>query len=119
MIFNLTPQPSSGAHKMIVQSGRKIHFIDIDTISFIESCNYYALVHAGTSTYVIRQTLDSLEQMLVNHFFLRVHRSVILNRNIFQRLERKNKTVIVSTTIGKEFKVSRHRVKALRSNILA
>jgi two-component system LytT family response regulator len=104
--------------KIIFQSGRQIVFVDIEKITFIEACNYYALIHAGGKTLVVRQTLDEIEQRLASHSFLRVHRSVILNLNIFQCMERMDNKLIVRTTIGRDFKISRYRVKAIRSKIL-
>jgi|SRR5688572_13006656 len=118
----VTQAPDNGftaqKDKIIFQSGRQILFIDIEKITFIEACNYYALIHAGGKTLVVRQTLDEIEQRLASHSFLRVHRSVILNLNIFQCMERKDNKLIVRTTIGRDFKISRHRVKAIRSKIL-
>ncbi len=110
--------PSAQKEKIVFQSGRQIWFIDIEKITFIEACNYYALIHAEGKTLVVRQTLDELEERLADHSFLRVHRSVILNLNIFQCMERKDNRVFVRTTIGRDFKISRHRVKLIRAKIL-
>ena len=107
-----------GEGKLIIHTGRKIHFIEIDKISYIEACNYYALIHANSKTYVVRQTLDDFEKRLEKHGFLRIHRSIILNLNIFSCIERENKKLLVRTTIGKEFKVSRYRQKWIKSRIL-
>jgi two-component system LytT family response regulator len=104
----VTQAPDTGfaakKDKIIFQSGRQI--------------NYYALIHAGGKTLVVRQTLDEIEERLASHSFLRVHRSIILNLNIFQCMERKGNKLFVRTTIGRDFKISRHRVKAIRSKIL-
>jgi two-component system, LytTR family, response regulator len=104
--------------KIVFQCGRQIWFIEIEKITFIEACNYYALVHADGKTLVVRQTLDEIEERLAGHSFLRVHRSIILNPNIFQCMERKNNRLVVRTTIGRDFKISRYRVKAIRNKIL-
>jgi DNA-binding LytR/AlgR family response regulator len=113
-----TSELSAQKDKIVFQSGRQIWFIDIEKITFIEACNYYALVHADGKTLVVRQTLDEIEERLAEHSFLRVHRSIILNLNIFQCMERKDNKLIVRTTIGRDFKISRHRVKQIRNKIL-
>jgi two-component system LytT family response regulator len=113
-----TQTPTAFTDKIVVQSGRKIHFIEIEKISYIEACNYYALIHAEQKTYIVRQTLDDFEKKLEAHSFLRIHRSIILNLNIFQCMERENNTLMVRTTIGRNFKVSRHRQKAIKNKIL-
>lgn len=110
----ITPQRD----KIIFQSGRQIWLLEISKITFIEACNYYALIHADGKTLVVRQTLDEIEERLAEHSFLRVHRSVILNLNIFQCMERRDNKLVVLTTIGREFKISRHRVKQIRNKIL-
>jgi two-component system LytT family response regulator len=109
---------SGVSDKIVVQSGRKIYFIEIEKISYIEACNYYALIHADNKTYIARQTLDDFEKRLSPHAFLRIHRSIILNLNIFQCMERENNTLMVRTTIGRDFKVSRYRQKVIKERIL-
>lgn len=104
--------------KIIVNCGRKIYHLDIRTIGYIESCNYYALVHTGDKTYITRQTLDDFTAKLEPHSFVRIHRSILINLNIFQCMERENRGLVVRTTIGKTFKVSRYRQKVVRTRVL-
>ncbi|MFZ6011379.1 MAG: LytR/AlgR family response regulator transcription factor [Bacteroidota bacterium] len=106
------------AGKMVVQTGRKIHFIEIDKICYIEACNYYALIHEGDKTYVVRHTLDEFEGQLSQQHFIRIHRSIILNVNIFTCIEKIRNALFVRTSIGKEFRISRYRGKAIREKIL-
>jgi two-component system LytT family response regulator len=109
----------SQKEKIVFHCGRQIWFIEIEKITFIEACNYYALVHADGKTLVVRQTLDEIEERLSGHSFLRLHRSVILNLNIFQCMERQDNRLVVRTTIGRDFKISRRRLKSIRSKILS
>lgn len=118
MVTPIYPESHVSNNKIIFQSGRQLWFIDVDKITFIEACNYYALVHAEGKTVVVRQTLDEIEARLMPYSFLRVHRSVILNHNIFQCMERKDNRLVVRTTIGRDFYISRNRAKAVRNKIL-
>jgi DNA-binding LytR/AlgR family response regulator len=104
--------------RMIVQVGRSIQFIEIDKIRYIEACNYYALIHVEGKTHVVRQTLEEFEKKLNRFDFIRIHRSIIINLNIFSCIERSNKRMRVRTTIGKEFTISRYRQKDIRNRIL-
>jgi DNA-binding LytR/AlgR family response regulator len=104
-------------NKMVVNSGRKMYFIDIEKINYIEACNYYALICTTEKTYVVRHTLDEFEQRLSGYSFLRIHRSVILNPNIFHCIERENNVAVVRTTIGRDFKISRYRQKHIRDTV--
>lgn len=106
------------AGKIVVQSGRKIHFVDVDKITYIQACNYYALIHEGNRTHIVRQTLDEFEKVLSNDVFIRIHRSVILNFNIFKCIEKINTSLHVRTTIGKVFRISRYRNKIIREKVL-
>lgn len=105
--FDNEMSPPSG--KMIIHSGRKIYFLEMDRITYIEACNYYALIHEGDKTFIVREALRDLEKKLCSKTFIRIHRSVILNINIFKCIEKNDNTIVVKTSIGKDFKVSRHR----------
>ena len=107
--FDLAPNG-----KVIIRSGRKIYFFDVNQISYIEACSYYTLVHEGGRTHIIRQTLDEFEGILSGQPFVRIHRSVILNFNIFKCIERINSSLQVQTTIGKVFRISRYRNKTVK-----
>jgi two-component system, LytTR family, response regulator len=117
-IFSHQEFKVSTSDKIVVNCGRKIYHVDISTIGYIESCNYYALVHTKDKTYITRQTLDEFTNRLEPHSFLRIHRSILINLNIFQCMERENKGLVVRTTIGKTFKVSRYRQKVVRTRVL-
>ena len=118
-IFSHQEFKVSTNNKIVVNCGRKIYHVDISSIGYIESCNYYALIHTNDKTYITRQTLDEFTSKLEPHSFLRIHRSILINLNIFQCMERENKGLVVRTTIGKTFKVSRYRQKVVRSRVLA
>jgi two-component system, LytTR family, response regulator len=119
MLSILNQQDVATNDKIVVHCGRKIYFIEIGAIGYIEACNYYALIYTKDKTYIARQTLDDFEKILNVHSFLRIHRSILLNVNIFQCMERENNKLIVRTTIGRTFKVSRYRQKSIKSRILA
>ena len=52
--------------------------IEADEIDWIEADDYYAAIHAGKNTHLIRESLASLEQRLDVEQFVRAHRSAIV-----------------------------------------
>jgi two-component system LytT family response regulator len=53
-----------------------VRTVDID---WIEAADYYATLHVGGETHLVRQTLAELETSLDGRRFVRVHRRAIVN----------------------------------------
>ena len=53
--------------------------IPIDDIQFVEAHGNYLRVHTSGRKFLLRQTLQSLEDDMAQPFFLRIHRSFLLN----------------------------------------
>jgi len=65
--------------RILVRVRDKIVVVRTADIDWIEAADYYASIHAGGSTYLLRETLNELEGRLDPERFLRVHRSAIVN----------------------------------------
>jgi two-component system LytT family response regulator len=92
--------------RLVVRTGRVNHVIDVADIDWIEGADYYARVHVGQTTHLIRQTLSHLADQLDPLQFIRVHRSVIVNgRKIRQVIVRTEPTVVLDS--GKRLPLSR------------
>jgi two-component system LytT family response regulator len=63
---------------MIKESGRVI-FLKVGEIDWIEAADYYAKIHVGKKSYLVRESLNDLEKQLNPSKFLRIHRSSIVN----------------------------------------
>jgi two-component system, LytTR family, response regulator len=61
--------------------------VDVSDIDWIEAANYYACLHVGRDTHVIRRTLSELERDLGEGRFVRIHRSIIVNLDRIHGLE--------------------------------
>jgi two-component system LytT family response regulator len=64
-----------------------VSWIEVREIEWIEAADYYVQVHAQGKAYLVRESLQKLEQRL-GEPFLRVHRSALVNVAKVQRLER-------------------------------
>jgi two-component system LytT family response regulator len=65
-------------------------FLNVADIDWIEAAGYYACVHVGSDTHVIRRTLLELEHDLGSEKFIRIHRSIIVNLDRISGLELQN-----------------------------
>jgi two-component system LytT family response regulator len=72
----LQPQP---AKRLVVRSPGQLLFLTVSDIDWIEAASYYACLHVGGDTHVIRRTLSELERELSEEKFIRIHRSIIVN----------------------------------------
>ena len=67
------------ARRFLVRVREKVIVIKTDDIDWIEAADYYASIHTGGASYLLRETLTDLESRLDPDRFFRVHRSAIVN----------------------------------------
>jgi two-component system, LytTR family, response regulator len=72
-------RPGGKTGRLIVKSAGQILFLQPAEIDWIEAADYYACLHVGARTHLLRRSLSELEQDLDPRFFCRVHRSAIVN----------------------------------------
>jgi two-component system LytT family response regulator len=65
--------------RIIVRGSGRVFFQPVEEVDWIEAADYYARLHAGPKTHLVRETLTALENQLDPARFLRVHRSAIVN----------------------------------------
>jgi two-component system, LytTR family, response regulator len=73
--------------RLVVRSPGQLLFLNVPEIDWIEAASYYACLHVGADTHIIRRTLAELEQDLGEDKFVRIHRSIIVNVDRIQGLE--------------------------------
>jgi two-component system, LytTR family, response regulator len=81
---SLASQP---AKRLVVRSPGRLLFLDVSDIDWIDAANYYACLHVGSDTHIIRRTLSELERDLGEGQFIRIHRSIIVNLDRIHGLE--------------------------------
>jgi two-component system LytT family response regulator len=82
--------------------------VDVRTIDWIDAAGDYMCVHADGRTYVLRETMKSLEAVLDPKIFQRVHRSTIVNVQRVRRLRpHTNGEYFLMLDDGQEIKLSR------------
>jgi two-component system, LytTR family, response regulator len=82
--------------------------VNVASIDWIDAAGDYMCVHADGRTYVLRETMKSLEAILDPKVFQRVHRSTIVNISRVRRLRpHTNGEYFLTLEDGQEIKLSR------------
>ena len=104
--------------RIAIKEGGTVSFVAVDTVDWIEAADYYARLHAGSTSQLIRYTLNDLERQLDPRQFQRVHRSAIVNLKRVKeiRLDYQNRHVIVLTN-GTRIPLSRSKKDAIEEAI--
>jgi two-component system LytT family response regulator len=53
--------------------------VDVTEIDWLGAADNYVYVHAGSKTYLVRETLTTLERQLDPDRFVRIHRSTLVH----------------------------------------
>jgi len=72
-------KPPQRAERWAVKSAGQVSFVKTSEIDWVEAADYYACLHVGTRTHLIRRSVSELEEDLDPAAFCRVHRSAIVN----------------------------------------
>jgi two-component system, LytTR family, response regulator len=76
MVLRDLPTPD---RRLFIRSVGRISIVHIDDIDWIEAADYYACLHVGAATHLVRKTINELEHELDSLTFCRIHRSSIVN----------------------------------------
>lgn len=104
--------------RIVVKDGDRILFLKVDDVDWIEAADYYAKIHVGGQTYLIRETLANLEEQLDPERFVRIHRSTIVNLDRVQEMQPWfHGAFVVILVDGTELRLSRSRREHLQSRL--
>lgn len=98
------PRPDPKPEMVEVMTGTGRTQVRVDDIECLEADRNYVNVHTSRRSYLLRQSLASLEESLRPEEFLRVQRSTIVNRAMIR--ERRSGGVLVLQS-GRTVRVSR------------
>jgi len=65
--------------RVAIKNASEVSFVKLADIDWIEAADYYACLHVGTKSHLLRRSMAELEQDLDPSVFCRVHRSSIVN----------------------------------------
>jgi two-component system LytT family response regulator len=106
----------AAVRRFMIRTGGRVLFLKADEIDWIEAADYYARLHAGGNSFLIRESMNDLESSLDPESFVRIHRSAIVNLDRIREMRTlfKGETVVVLNS-GKELRMSRSRREELES----
>lgn len=103
-----------------VRSAGQVAFVRYAEIDWIEAADYYACLHTGSKTHMLRRTLAELDRELDPRSFCRIHRSAIVNLDRVRALELNDDgdyRVVLEN--GTKLRLSRRYRKELQSRLSA
>jgi two-component system LytT family response regulator len=113
-----SPYQMHSVSRIPVKSRGQTLFLKASEIDWIEAARYYACLHLGGATHIVRRTIQELERDLDARTFFRIHRSIIVNLERVRGLELKENgesEVLLDTNI--RLKLSRRFRKRLQERL--
>jgi DNA-binding LytR/AlgR family response regulator len=86
LVQNLRADPGP-ADRFVVRSAGRMVFVRADDVDWIEAAGNYVRLHAGGTSYLLRETMTAMQARLDPVKFLRIHRSRIVNVERIDRLQ--------------------------------
>lgn len=71
--------PAAVPLRLTGEKGRRLFFIDVELIDYIEAQGNYVSIRAGGDCYIARNTLKNLASVLAASGFVRITRSLLVN----------------------------------------
>ena len=72
-------RPEPAGERLLVKSGGRVSFVDVEAIDWVEAEGNYVRIHAGDQVYLMRETMSRLIDKIGPQRFFRIHRSRIVN----------------------------------------
>ncbi|NND73334.1 MAG: response regulator transcription factor [Rhodothermales bacterium] len=94
--------------RIMVRTNDKIRFVRCVDIDWVESAGNYVKIWTNGKSYLVRRTMKSLEEALDPNYFVRIHRSTIVNLERVETLSPMfSGDYRVHLTVGKDLTMSR------------
>jgi len=97
MVQDFRPEGAVPPERLVVKSGGRIHFVRVDEIDWIDAAGNYVRLHAGSESYLLRETMASVESRLDASRFVRIHRCHIVNAERIREVQTGPEPVVVLT----------------------
>jgi two-component system LytT family response regulator len=107
--------PGQYVERLVVKDGTRVHIIPTAQLEYAEAQDDYVALHSGGKSYLKQQTISSLEASLDPAWFVRVHRSFLVNLARVTKIEPYTKdTRLAILAGGSQVPVSRAGYTRLR-----
>lgn len=110
--------PAQYLERIPVEMRGKVRVVPTSEVDFIIASGPYAELYSGDRKYVIRESMQNLEDKLDPNVFIRTHRSVIVRIDLIETLHRgAGGDYDVQLKSGRRLRVSRSRIEALEKKL--
>ncbi len=102
-------RPASGQlTRFVIKTASRMILLKARDVDWIESAANYALLHVGSETHLLRETMRSLEDRLSPDQFQRISRSAIVNLDRIKEFQPMTKgEYVITLTNGKQLPMTR------------
>ena len=94
---------------LMVRDGDRMMAVSTGSIVWVEAASQYARVHTGKAQYLLSRPLAEIESELPDQYFVRVHRSALVNLGCVRHLVRKKGNYRLELSNGAIVPVARSR----------
>jgi two-component system LytT family response regulator len=109
---------TSYAERLVVSIGARSVVVPIAEVTLLQADGYHVVVFAASGRYVLRESLQTLEERLDPAHFQRAHRSTIVRVGAVRSVEReKPDSVVLRMSDGTRVPVSRARRAAIMKGL--
>jgi two-component system LytT family response regulator len=112
------PRKGEYLERIPVEMRGKVRVVPASEVEFIIASGPYAELYSGDRKYVIRESMQNLEDRLDPDVFIRTHRSVIVRLDLIDTLHKgAGGDYEVQIKSGRRLRVSRSRLEALEKKL--
>jgi DNA-binding LytR/AlgR family response regulator len=111
--------PAEDRFLWVQQRGEMVR-LDISALDWLEAEGEYVRIHAGEKSFLFRSSMNAICDELSSDGFVRIHRSVAINRDRLQAIRRKRSGVKVILESGAELPVGRkfrHAIEVMTADV--
>lgn len=109
------PEASGCMRRIVVRDGEDFRLVRVDDVDAFEAAGNYVRIALPDTTWLVRGTLTEYEDRLDPAFFVRIHRSTLVNIDRVDRISPQlHGDFVVTLKSGRSYRMSRtHRHKVL------
>jgi len=114
----IVPIPVEKLTRIIVKKNSEFHCINVNQIRYIEANGDYVMIYTDSNKYLKDQTMKYWETHLPDDYFVRIHRSFIVNIEVIAKIELYEKEIYkVHLKNGDTLKASSAGYKLLKQKM--
>jgi two-component system LytT family response regulator len=82
-----SPPGAAYNSRIVVKDNTKIKIIPVQNIQYLESADDYVKIHTAEGVYLKNKTMGYFEETLEPQYFIRIHRSYLVNAQLITRID--------------------------------